>query len=491
MYGWASQVGLRYNCLVRVVSMRRSWLVVIACFGLPALSAGTLQCGGSEVSAPVVSSSEGGDDRTVIGDAEESDASRDAARNRGNTHEASADVTLADVGPDVVAQDAREQDVREEDAVEHDVLTGCVSGLSCVPGVCATGSTECSDAGEMLCVPTGSSANGSLCDAGGTVCSDGSCVPCAAGATCASANPCQQAAIACSTGAPVCTEVGNIPDGTSCGTNEVCSGGSCVACTTGMPCTLSNPCQTGGLTSCNTGQESCVATGNVTDGTTCGTSALCCSGVCATCSTSTNATNSCLGTTCNVTCEPGFSMCSGLCLFTISDNNACGASCVACPAGSTCINSSCVAEYGDVAPFSPCNAEAFGPGHLAGQMVTISESISVTNLGVVAAAGGVQGILALYSDVAGSPSALLAETVSASIVAGNNQILVISQVSVSAGNYWIVGEYNAPASICVDGATSNVIDSVAISYGTVPATLGTPTTSTGADINYYVGGILE
>jgi hypothetical protein len=124
-------------------------------------------------------------------------------------------------------------------------------------------------------------------------------------------------------------------------------------------------------------------------------------------------------------------------------------------------------------------------------MVTISESISVTNLGVVAAASGAQGILALYSDVDGSPSALLAETVSTILGAGSNQILVISRVSVSAGSYWIVGEYNAPASICVDGATSNVIDSVATAYGTVPATFGTPTMLAGADINYYVGGILE
>lgn len=264
--GKVSSVAQR-SCLVRVVSVRRCSFFAIARFGAPVLCAGALQCGELQAPAPVVSSSEGGDDRTVTGDAEESDASR----------EVGADVTLADVGPDVMAQDALEQDVREQDVVEQDALTGCVSGLSCVPGACATGSTECSDAGEMSCVPTGTSVNGSACDAGGTVCSDGSCVPCSAGATCASANPCQQAAIACSTGAPVCTELGNMPDGTSCGTNEVCSRGICVACTAGLPCALSNPCQTGELTSCNTGEESCVATGNVTDGTTCGTSALCCS----------------------------------------------------------------------------------------------------------------------------------------------------------------------------------------------------------------------
>jgi hypothetical protein len=125
-------------------------------------------------------------------------------------------------------------------------------------------------------------------------------------------------------------------------------------------------------------------------------------------------------------------------------------------------------------------------------MVTIPEGITVTNLGVVGAASGAQGILALYSDVGGAPSALLAETASTMISGGPNQILVTSVVPVTAGIYWIVGEYNAPASICVNNSTNNVIESVTIAlYGTVPATFGTPTTMTGADINYYVGGILE
>ena len=63
---------------------------------------------------------------------------------------------------------------------------------------------------------------------------------------------------------------GNAPDGTGCGTNQVCNTGACVTCQAGMSCTPNNPCHTGAL-SCATGTPLCSDTGsNLPDGTGCG-----------------------------------------------------------------------------------------------------------------------------------------------------------------------------------------------------------------------------
>jgi hypothetical protein len=166
-----------------------------------------------------------------------------------------------------------------------------------------------------------------------------------------------------------------------------------------------------------------------------------------------------------------------------------------CPSGATCLDGLCTAEYGDATPFSPCNtdgAQSFGAGILLGELITIPENVTLTSLGVVAVASGGDGILAIYSDVGGVPSALLGQTGSTPINAGNNEILLSSILSVAAGKYWVVGEYDTTVSLCVDASTANLIARTTVaSYGTVPVTFGTATTLSSVDINYYVVGVLE
>jgi hypothetical protein len=74
-----------------------------------------------------------------------------------------------------------------------------------------------------------------------------------------------------------------VSNGVSCGSNEVCDSGSCVACTEGAACTPGNPCDTG-ATDCSTGSPVCEDTGSsVADGTACGSSGVCESGTCTAC----------------------------------------------------------------------------------------------------------------------------------------------------------------------------------------------------------------
>jgi hypothetical protein len=124
-----------------------------------------------------------------------------------------------------------------------------------------------------------------------------------------------------------------------------------------------------------------------------------------------------------------------------------------------------------------------------GQQISISTAITVTALGVIGDTGGASGILALYdnSGSGGKPGVLQAQTGSTAIAAGKNTIGVTPK-AIAAGTYWIMGEYNATCSICVDTSSSNTLDYATESYDTVPATFPTPTSFSSVDINYYVVG---
>ena len=105
--------------------------------------------------------------------------------------------------------------------------------------------------------------------------------PCTQGAPCETANPCSATAtFECSTGAPVCTDRTFFAAGTACGTNRVCSAnGACLPCSAGASCASTNSCHTAAI-SCSTGDPICVDTGNVPDGTSCGSNMACIAGSC-------------------------------------------------------------------------------------------------------------------------------------------------------------------------------------------------------------------
>src|SRR5207253_985218 len=97
-----------------------------------------------------------------------------------------------------------------------------------------------------------------------------------------SGKPCRTGTTTCNTGAPVCAESGNVANGTSCGTDLVCSSGSCVSCTTGLSCTPANACHAG--TQACSPAITCADTGrNLVNGTTCGANLVCNNGMCLTC----------------------------------------------------------------------------------------------------------------------------------------------------------------------------------------------------------------
>jgi hypothetical protein len=217
----------------------------------------------------------------------------------------------------------------------------CVAGPCQPADVCKTGINSCAT-GSPVCNQSGNQPNGTNCGTN-RVCMGGSCMMCSAGAACVPANPCHRGTLACDTGAAVCNDNGmSIPDGTMCGTNLVCRSGACVSCIAGQACQPTNPCKNG-LTSCMTGVQTCMESGNKTPGTPCGAGQSCANGtltlpaMCTAAGACAAAMMQCTSGACNPsgtdcsTCPVGQTSCPAGCRNLADDPLNCGQCGMVCP----------------------------------------------------------------------------------------------------------------------------------------------------------------
>jgi hypothetical protein len=202
-----------------------------------------------------------------------------------------SDATAVDVSaPESSVPDASGLDA-PADAVSGDA-TSCTAGAPCTvasPDPCAVYATDCSTA-QPLCVRTGNQQPGHSCG-GGNVCNNaGTCVACESGASCVSPSaPCFAGTLDCSTDTCVTSSTA-LANGTACGAGAVCDVGVCVSCASNQPCTPTAGVCVQGRTDCTTGAKTCVTVGPVPDGTSCGSGNVCSAGVCTTCTTSVSCT---------------------------------------------------------------------------------------------------------------------------------------------------------------------------------------------------------
>ena len=162
----------------------------------------------------------------------------------------------------------------------------CAAGTMCdvANKPCRVGTIVCST-GAPVCTETDNKANGATCGSG-LVCQEGACKPCVTGETCTPTNACHAGKLDCSASAPTCNDTGmGVPPGASCGPDKVCNpAGTCVACVAGAMCTVAtNACRSGTI-ACSTGAPVCIESGNTTDGTSCGMDKVCSGGTCVACS---------------------------------------------------------------------------------------------------------------------------------------------------------------------------------------------------------------
>jgi hypothetical protein len=92
--------------------------------------------------------------------------------------------------------------------------------------------------------------------------------------------PCHTGILNCSNGTPTCVaQPSALVDGTSCGAALICNTGMCIACLQGNPCSNGNTCRISVMT-CENGVAGCVPIASLTDGTYCGTNLICEGGSC-------------------------------------------------------------------------------------------------------------------------------------------------------------------------------------------------------------------
>jgi hypothetical protein len=170
-----------------------------------------------------------------------------------------------------------------------------------------------------------------------------------------------------------------------------------------------------------------------------------------------------------------------------SAGGAGGAACATtCPSGATCESGACTVRYGFFSAFS--GAVTANTGYLFGETISVPTAITATKLGAILTnAASAKATLALYSDVSGSPSALVVQTASTSIENGANEVAVTS-THLAAATYWLMAEYSAAVEIEVSSCDNcQVVATSSASYGPFPSKL-TATNGTGSNLAYYIVG---
>ena len=140
--------------------------------------------------------------------------------------------------------------------------------------------------------------------------------------------------------------------------------------------------------------------------------------------------------------------------------------------------------YGFPVVFSTPSSHS--PNFLLGSLISVPTTSTLTHISLIAKSGGQQVVMALYSNVSGSPGTLLASSAATTVVVGVND-LPVSNIVLPVGNYWIMGVFNVQASVGIDFANSDIVKYISFSFGSpLPTTFPTPIVYSGQRFNYYI-----
>lgn len=128
------------------------------------------------------------------------------------------------------------------------------------------------------------------------------------------------------------------------------------------------------------------------------------------------------------------------------------------------------------------------PDLLLGSPLVVPHGGRLASLGVIGVVAGPMMVLALYTDDAGAPGTLVGWTRATALDATDMRVPVEVEVELRPGTYWIMGAFDANASIGIDYSDGDA--AVAYTSQTVTAPLPSrfpvPQTYTGQRFNYYI-----
>jgi hypothetical protein len=123
-----------------------------------------------------------------------------------------------------------------------------------------------------------------------------------------------------------------------------------------------------------------------------------------------------------------------------------------------------------------------------GQAIVVPNACTLTKVALNSTGTGASGYLALYSDVGGSPSALVAATQLFALTSGANEVSIGAPVPLAPGTYWIAGDYTATAPVArtSTGAITTKYISRSASLAPPDPWSPAPTTYTTGAFGYYI-----
>jgi hypothetical protein len=398
------------------------------------------------------SSTEGGDENALVVN-DDVDGGADVRDGGG----------AADVSVDSPALFEAAADVDDAPAEPSETAAVVDSGPDVV-AVCTPTATRCSGSDVETCGTDGMWGPGVPC--AGSICVAGQCAACNPNSTeCTS-----------DTQVATCSMTGAWQASTSCtyacvGTVGVVGGncgGVCVPGTT--ECSTAPP----------NGVSTCSTSGQWDTPVACTAAAPTCSnGMCA-CAAGNSVTN-------GVCCPSGKTGCSGGCVDEQNDPANCGACGMTCPYG-LCQSASCAASFFGVGhPTAGSSRVSVGGGALYGERLASGATSTLVAMGTQTIEGGTHLKLVLYSDNAGVPGNLVAQTGDLTSVA-NGVTEGGASASVTAGSYyWLMVFAENSIHIAAEAPTVPWYYET-FTYGSAPATFspsGAPFTQNLGDV-YFV-----
>ncbi len=143
------------------------------------------------------------------------------------------------------------------------------------------------------------------------------------------------------------------------------------------------------------------------------------------------------------------------------------------------------ADYGNDVEFPAASAHA--PDYLLGSPIVLPQPSTLTHLCVIAKSGGPHVILGLYTDSGDSPDGLVASIPATAMVAGRME-MPVAPTPLAPGTYWIMGVYDADASIGIDETDPGApVCYTSHSFATaLPDPFGPASPYSGQKFNYYI-----
>lgn len=136
-------------------------------------------------------------------------------------------------------------------------------------------------------------------------------------------------------------------------------------------------------------------------------------------------------------------------------------------------------------PMQGTSSNPISNNYLLGLSIAVPADGHLKKVGLIMS-GAVSAQVAIYTDNAGNPGALVASIPGTALVAGVNEIPLSTPVALTAGTYWFMVNYNAVGSP-TSGTTSVTCKYISLAYGTAPPNpFPAPSTTTFNNVNYYL-----